>query len=105
MSKHVGALLSWELLDCYTVLGYSPQSFRHWRWVEQVFLRIGSSQGVCSFLGMVMGHCSAQVVRHVGAPDVVVQEVDQITVGAVNGLEGAFHPGVVVFVEVSNVHV
>ena len=105
MGKYIGTLVSGELLHCHTIFGYSPQRLRHRRWVVEVVLWKRRPQRISCFFGVVVGHCRAEMVRDVGAADVVVQEVDDVAVGAVDGLERAFHPGVVVLVEVSYVHV
>ena len=69
--------------------------------VESFWFEVGL-EGCGGLLGVVARHIREQVVRHVGAPDVVVHPVKR-AVRAVDGAQSAAHPGPLVFAEVRQV--
>ena len=61
-----------QLLHRYAVGANPPQRPVHRRWVEEVQVWESPLDALSGLLGVVVRDLGAQVVRHVGAPDVVL---------------------------------
>ena len=101
----VHTLRPWDLFCCDAVAGHAPEGPGDGGRVVEVEVGEGRLEGVGRLPGIVVGHGGAHVVKDVRGTDPVVEQVEDGAVGAVDGLEGALDPGVLVLVKVGNVDI